>query len=397
MKEKFHALSEQYFEEIVKTASEMIQIPSLSGEEKAMADYTVRKMKELGYDEVTVDEAGSVIGLMKGTGGGKSMMLNCHLDVVGEGPHERWQYAPYGGEVAEGKIWGRGASDTKGTFAAQVYAPYILKEAGLMTKGDIYVVGVVHEEDSGYGSQIMVKNGFKTDYAIVGEATENNIANACKGRVVVVATISGKSVHASIPHHGKNPFDFLGKFVEGVKEEFEPAVDPYFGKSIISPTKIESSEPDTNIIPNWVRVYFDYRSVPGETNESILAKVQTIADKYAIDGIGVELKLLTIPVYCYTGLEGESISGEPPHYIDENGETIQKTKQVLEELYDREVTIYPWAFATDSGHFSQIGVEVIGFSPAEITRCHTSEDNIDLEMLKEGIAGNLAIIKAFCE
>ncbi len=75
-------LAEKYYDEILKTAADMIKIPSVSGSEKAMAEYTVKKMQELGYDEVSVDRYGNVIGLIKGSGGGKSTMYNCHLDVV---------------------------------------------------------------------------------------------------------------------------------------------------------------------------------------------------------------------------------------------------------------------------------------------------------------------------
>ena len=72
----FNKIAETYFDEIVETASQMIRRESISGNEKAMAEYTTEKMKELGYDEVRVDRAGSVIGVMKGTGNGKSCMFN---------------------------------------------------------------------------------------------------------------------------------------------------------------------------------------------------------------------------------------------------------------------------------------------------------------------------------
>ena len=183
MKEKLMAMADKYFDAIVETASEMLRIPSKSGDERALAEYTLAKMRQLGYDEVSSDKYGNVIGLMRGSGGGKSMMLNCHLDVVDEGPHENWKYPPFSGQVAEGAIWGRGASDTKGTFAIQIYVPYILRQEGMMTKGDIYVVGVVHEEDAGFGSMMMAQYGFHTDYAVIGEASENDLAVACRGRI----------------------------------------------------------------------------------------------------------------------------------------------------------------------------------------------------------------------
>lgn len=393
MRDKLYKLAEEYFDDIVKTASELIQIPSMSGEEDKVAAYTEKKMNDLGYDQVTVDKYGNVIGLVKGTGGGKSIMLNCHLDTVDEGPHDEWKYPPFSGEVAEGKIWGRGASDTKGTFAIYLYAPYLLKKLDLLPAGDIYVVGVIHEEDAGYGSMKMAEDGFKTDYAIVGEATENDIAIGCRGRAAIDVMIRGTSCHASMPHEGNNPFDLLGPFLVALKE-IEPNVDPLFGPSSITPTKIESSEAGTNVIPNWLHLSLDYRSVPGETNKETVDMLQKIADDLNIEGITVEVEESTIPVPCYTGHMGEGFSGEPPFSIDPSGDTVIKAKAALEQVFDREVKTKPWAFATDSGHFSQVGVEVIGFSPAEIVKCHTVEDNIRLDMLKDGIVGTLTLIDA---
>ena len=396
IKEKIWVATDKYFDAIVQTASEMIQIPSKSGEEKAMADYTIKKMKDLGYDEVTVDDYGNVIGLMKGQGGGKSIMFNCHLDIVDEGPHENWKYPPFSGAIAEGAIWGRGASDTKGTFAIHLYLPHILKQEGLMTKGDIYVVGVVHEEDAGFGSMMMAEYGFHTDYAVVGEASENDLAIACRGRVGIEVTISGKSCHASVPHEGVNPFSFLGGFLIGLND-YKVSKNPKYGQSLISATRISSSEPGTNVVPNSIRVSLDYRSVPGETNEQVIAQLNEIAARCAVPGITVEIQPAYIPISCYTGATGNGIMGEPPYSIDEDSETVTVAKAALENVFGRTIKTKPWAFATDSGHFSQLGIHVLGFSPAEIKKCHTVEDNIQLDMLKEGIAGNLALAKALCD
>ena len=396
-KEQVSKIADKYFDAIVQTASEMIQIPSLSGEEEGMAEYTKAKMKELGYDEITVDEAGSVVGIMKGTGGGKSVMLNCHLDVVDAGPADMWKHGPFSGKVVDGAIWGRGASDTKGTFASQLYTPYMLKQEGLLPRGDIYVVGVVHEEDAGFGAMVMAANGFKTDYAIMGEATENDIAVSNRGRMGVEVKIIGKSCHASIPHEGANPFDFLGGFLTTLKSDFKLNKSEKYGSSCLTITRIASSEKGTNVIPNWIAVSMDFRSVYGDTTETVLAQVREIAEKCAVAGISIEVKAATIPITCYTGMTGEGFMGEPAFEIDENSDTVKMAKAALEESFGREVKTKPWAFATDSGHFAQIGVEVIGFSPAEIVKCHTLEDNVMLDMLKEGIIGNLSLVSAFCK
>jgi len=394
MKEKFIELTNQYMDEIIKTASELIQINSQSTKEGEVAQYTVNKMKELGYDEVVVDAYGSVFGTIKGTGGGSSVMLNCHLDVVDEGDESKWKYPPYSGIIAEGKIWGRGASDTKGTFAIQLYTPIMLKRAGLLPKGDIVVAGVVSEEIAGFGAMMQTRDNFKlTDYAIIGEATENDLAIGCRGRFCAVVTITGKSCHASIPHMGKNPFDFLGKFLTELKT-VKMGEDELFGASTMSVTNITSSEKGTNIIPNEVVVYIDYRQSSADPEEIALAKIQEVIDRCKIDGIKVDLKALYFPLTTYTGFKGEGYQGEPPFSTSPNELYVQFCKKVLEEAVGHPVKLKTWSFATDTGHYAAKGVKCIGYSPAEIKFCHTTEDNIDIEMMKEGTIGYLALTHA---
>ena len=394
MKQKLVELVKEYKDDIVKTASEMIQINSQSTQEGEMAKYTEEKMRSLGYDEVIVDKYGSVFGTVKGTGGGSSVMLNCHLDVVDEGDPSRWQYPPYSGAIAEGKVWGRGASDTKGTFAIQVYTPIILKRAGLLPKGDIIVAGVVCEEIAGFGAMMQVRDNFKlTDYAIIGEATENDLAIGCRGRFCAVVTITGKSCHASIPHVGKNPFDFLGKFLVELKT-VEMGKDELFGSSTMSVTKITSSEEGTNIIPNQVVVYIDYRQSTEDTEEVALGKIQQVIDRCKIEGIDVDLRPLYFPLKTYTGFEGMGYQGEPPFSVNPNEPYVKLCKKTLEEVFGRSVKTKPWAFATDTGHYAAKGVKCIGFSPAQIKLCHTTEDNIDIKMMEEGILGYLALTLA---
>lgn len=391
MIDKLKKIRDKYEDEIIKTASEMIQINSQSTNEGEMAEYTKAKMEELAYDEIEVDKYGSVFGTIKGRGEGSSLMLNCHLDVVDEGEHSKWKYPPYSGKIAEGKIWGRGASDTKGTFAVQIYTPVMLREAGLLPKGDIIVAGVVSEEIAGFGAMMQTKDEYKlTDYCIVGEATENDIAIGCRGRFCAVVTIKGESCHASIPHVGKNPFNFLGQFLIDLKD-IKMGEDELFGSSTMSVTKIESSEKGTNIIPNEVTVYIDYRQSTADPEEVALAKIQKIIDKNEMDGIEVKVEPLYFPLTTYTGYEGQGYQGEPPFSVGKDEPYIQLAKKELEKAVNHKIKLKTWDFATDTGHYANKGVKCLGYSPAEINLCHTTKDNIDIEMLKEGILGYMTL------
>ncbi|HKL12742.1 MAG TPA: M20/M25/M40 family metallo-hydrolase [Halanaerobiales bacterium] len=386
----YEKLADKYWNDIESFASKMIKIKSYSGEEKELADFVLNKFEELDYDEIWRDKAGNVVGKIKGANSDKSLILNCHLDTVSVGNEEAWEYPPFSGEVTEEEIWGRGASDTKGTFALQVYSAAILKKEDMLPDYDIYVTGVVHEEDSGLGSIILSKN-IDADYAIVGEATENDIAIGHRGRIRYDVHIKGRAAHASIPEEGINPHFFMAKFIEKLKY-FELEVDEFFGKSSLAPTIVKSNEDSSNIIPGEIVLTIDYRNVPSDTPEKIEEKLQKIID--AIDYEGeVVIDRYKFKVRCYTGLEEEAYQGEPAFSIPNDHELVIKAKNILEKSLDQDVKIKKWEFATDSGHYKEKGVDVIGFSPAEIKYCHTVEDKINKKMMKKGLIGYISLLK----
>ncbi|WP_455582981.1 M20 family metallopeptidase [Dysosmobacter sp.] len=394
MNETFHAIAAKYKDEIVQTASELIQINSQSLHEKELAEYVAAKMRKLGYDDVTVDAYGSVFGTVKGTGGGSSVMLNCHMDVVDAGDPARWKHPPYSGEIAEGRIWGRGASDTKGTFAIQLYVPVMLRELGMLPKGDIVVAGVVAEEIAGFGAMMHTKeNRMLTDYAIVGEATENDISIGSRGRCCPYITITGKSCHASLPHVGHNPFDYLKKLLPEL-DTVQMGSDELFGSSTMSVTKIESSEKGTNIIPNEVVVYIDYRQTGDDSEANVRAKIQAVLDRIQVPGVSAKVEILYFPLTTYTGVDGEGYQGEYPFTVSAEEPYIQQAKAAIEAAVGRQIRTKPWAFATDTGHYTAKGVKCLGYSPAEIKLCHTTEDSIDIAMMEEGMVGYLAVASA---
>ena len=387
---KYQNLTKKYWEDIIHFASDMIKIKSYSGEEKELAEFVKNKMIELNYDEVWIDEAGNVVGKISGKSSKNTIILNCHLDTVSVGDEDAWEYPPFSGEITDTDIWGRGASDTKGTFALQVYAPAIFKKENMLPDCDIYVTGVVHEEDGGLGSNILSKN-IEADYAIIGEATENDIAIGHRGRMRYDIHIKGKAAHASIPDEGINPHFFLSKFIEKLND-FELESDDFFGTSSIVPTKVNSNEKSSNIIPGEIVLTLDYRNVPSDTPEKVENKLKDIIDEIPFEG-EVEIDRYKFNVKCYTGVEEIAYQGAPSFSISPNKEVVQKAKNILEKSLEQEVKIKEWDFATDSGYYKDQGVDVIGFSPAEIKYCHTIEDKINLEMMKKGMVGYLALVQ----
>jgi len=107
---------------LIQFTQALVRRPSLSGEEGAVAQRVREEMEALGYDQVLVDDYGSVIGVIQGARPGKTLLFDGHIDTVGISPGAPWSHPPFGGDVVDGAIYGRGAADMKGAVAAMVHA-----------------------------------------------------------------------------------------------------------------------------------------------------------------------------------------------------------------------------------------------------------------------------------
>ena len=159
-------------------ASELVRTPSQSLCENGVARLVEKRMYQLGYDKVIVDDFGNVFGIIYGIDPSPAVMLNCHMDTVAPNEGEGlWELPPYSGELTGGKLHGVGSSDCKGGLAAQIYAGYLLKRVMLPLRGTLIVAATVSEENGlSLGVQHLISKTLaemkiKVDYAILGEPT----------------------------------------------------------------------------------------------------------------------------------------------------------------------------------------------------------------------------------
>ena len=194
-------------DELVAFAADLIRIPSEThppgGDEGPVQRFIEAKLRDIGLDVdvfepwsvpgalehpgwwpgLEYDDRPNVVGVWTGAAGGRSLILNGHCDVVPAGPHDLWTHDPYGGVVADGRIYGRGASDQKGGIAAMIMAVEVLRHLGLSPRGDVIVESVVNEELGGYnGTVACCAKGYLADAAIVTEPTQLEIVAATEGR-----------------------------------------------------------------------------------------------------------------------------------------------------------------------------------------------------------------------
>lgn len=146
----------------------------------------------------TFDGRPNLGGTLRGTGGGRSIMLTGHIDVVPPGPPEHWKTDPFVPQVLNGCVQGRGAVDMKGGVACMLMAVELLKEAGVTLRGDVVFTTVVDEEIGGMGSLAMVDRGFRADAGIMTEPTNNRIAPICHGILWGRLIVDGIGGHAEL-------------------------------------------------------------------------------------------------------------------------------------------------------------------------------------------------------
>jgi acetylornithine deacetylase len=189
-------------EEIIAFEQELIRRPSETGNEKACQDFLADWLRRAGYqvDVFTPDEVSegkdfrgrplvvdyrqrpNVVAVHKGTGGGRSLLVMSHVDTVPVGPLEHWTVPPYGGEIRDGKIFGRGAQDDKEGIVAQTFALECIRRAGLQLKGDVTLCSVVDEEGGGsMGSWACMARGYRADAGIYCDGLEQKIHPANLG------------------------------------------------------------------------------------------------------------------------------------------------------------------------------------------------------------------------
>ncbi len=153
---------------------------------------TYEALKASGLEEVlNYRDRPNVVGTFKGTGGGRSLILNGHIDTVTIEPADAWTRPPFSADIEDGLMYGRGTSDMKGGLMAAVMAMAYLREAGVTLKGDVIVQSVVNEEHAGNGTLDLVRRGCSADGAIVLEPTNNRVAVSHPGGIYWQVTVPG--------------------------------------------------------------------------------------------------------------------------------------------------------------------------------------------------------------
>lgn len=370
---------------VVSLCQELIRHPSLSGQESPVAGVVEGAMRALGYDSVEVDDCGSVIGTVRGHADGPTVLMDAHMDVVPIDAPEMWRRDPFGGEVDGGRIWGRGATDVKGSLAALVRAVGTLDRSAL--QGNIIVsAGVAEESAEGYALSWALAER-PVDRVVICEPTMLAVGLGHKGRARLIIETAGVAAHSSRPDRGVNAVGRMMPVLARLNA-LEPRHDSLLGDGLTEVIGIESLPTiPTSTVPHVCRVTLDRRLVRGETPESVMAELRSLLG----DLDGITLKLAHVGLELYPGTALFEPEFHPAWAIEPDSVTARLAIEALEHIGQSPTTFYAPYCTNGTRSGGAAGLPTIIYGAGTVEDAHIIDEGLDIEQLIGAFEGYQAL------
>ncbi|MFD4481965.1 M20 family metallopeptidase [Streptomyces sp. NPDC058471] len=272
--------------------------------ERPAAELVARLFTEFGwtYDvvEVAPGRPNTVAVIEGGGGAGPTLMFEGHIDVVTEGDPADWSFDPYGAEIRDGKLWGRGSADMKSGVAAMIYGVRALQLAGPFP-GRIVLGVLCDEEGLMLGAKAFAATPLarEVDGVIVCEPEGYEVCTSARGGIRLRLDLDGVMAHGAMPQEAKSPIVAGARIVEALDRaqtwaEVRFGTHPHAGSVTVTPTVLHGGDPDQlNVIPAHGFVGIDVRTIPGTDHAELIERVRKVAVEAAGSvGVGVELTVV---------------------------------------------------------------------------------------------------------
>lgn len=383
-----HELMEKRARDILPEAvhflREIVAIPSMSGKEEAVARRVAREMMQRGFDEVSIDDFGSVIGRIGE--GPRTLLYDAHIDTVGVGDPKAWPHDPFKGKAADGWIWGRGTSDNKGGLAAILFGAALAKEV-LPHEVTLQVVGSAMEEDcDGIAYQTILggEAPLRPEAVLLAECTDLDVYRGHRGRMEITVTVRGTSCHASAPERGENAIYGMVGIVRGIEAlNARLADDAFLGRGSVAVTRIDGAGPSLNAVPDKCTIFLDRRLTAGETKASALAEIEAVVAEV---GARAEVEVLVHRAEGWTGKKVEMEKYYPTWTLSEEHPAFTAALAAAGEALGRPAKGSRWTFSTNGVYTAGLaGIPTLGFGPAKEEYTHSTGDRVSEEDLFRSI------------
>lgn len=355
-------------------------VPGGAGETE-IARFVANWLQDAGF-EVTLDEpvAGrpNVVGVARGSGGGRSLMLNAHMDTVGvvgmEHPHEP--------RVEGTRLYGRGAYDMKGGLAAIMLTAAQAKQRGL--RGDLLVTAVADEEYASIGTASVVRR-WHADAAIVTEATALDLCLAHKGFSWLEVEVTGRAAHGSRPDLGVDAIVKMGKILTGL-EQLQQTLEARPAHSLLGHGSLHASlitgGQELSSYPERCLLSIERRTLPEETPEVVQAELQRIIDQLAATDT-------TLQAVVRTTLARDAFE------IPADAPIVQAVRGAATAAFGGEPEAFGAAWWMDSAILAASGIPTVIFGPGG-EGAHAAVEWVDLDSVERCVEVLVEAATNFC-
>lgn len=371
--EKVLKKAKGYREDMAKFLRDMIAIPSESAQEEKVVQRIKEEMEKVGFDRVQIDPMGNILGYI---GKGKHVIaMDAHIDTVGIGDKELWEFDPYEGFEDDEVIGGRGASDQEGGMASMVYAGKIIKDLGLEDDYTLVITGTIQEEDcDGLCWQYIINElELKPEFVVITEPTNLNIYRGQRGRMEIRVDTKGISCHGSAPERGDNAIFKMAPILNELRALHENLhVDPFLGKGSLTVSEIFFTSPSRCAVADGCTISIDRRLTWGETWEKALEEIRNLP---AVKEAKAEVSMYNYERPSYTGLVYPTECYFPAWKIDEDQEACQTLVYAYENLFEEKPLVDKWTFSTNGvSIMGRYGIPCIGFGPGKEEEAHAPNE-----------------------
>jgi acetylornithine deacetylase len=357
----------------ILTLAELVRInsinPSLSPEGKGEAEigaYVADLLNSFGMQVTTYEiepARVNVVGILKGSGGGKSLLMNAHMDTVGV---EGMIGDPFGAEIREGRMYGRGTQDMKGSLAAMLGAVKALADSKVELAGDVLITAVADEEHASIGTDDLVKH-VTADAAIVTEPTNLTLCRAHRGFIWYDVETYGRAAHGSRFREGIDANMRMGRFLARL-DKLEQELRHRPSHPLVGPPSLHAARlqggAEISIYAAHCLLQIERRTTPGETEKQVTAELQAIIDELAAED--TTFKATVKPAFMRN-----------PFEIGAEAEIVQALEGAMIDCTDAKPIHSGQSFWTDAAILADTGIESVLIGPTG-GGLHSAEEWVDL-------------------
>ncbi|WP_180321240.1 peptidase [Metabacillus halosaccharovorans] len=402
LREQIHHWLQHNRDHGIELLQKLVQANSTQGNEQYAQTIVIEKLRKIGlkvevwepdgkflathpyFASPRKDFKGSpnVVGILKGTGEGRSIILNGHIDVVPEGDNAQWDHQPYSGKVIAGKLYGRGATDMKGGNVSLLLALSAIRALGIPLKGDVIFQSVIEEESGGAGTLAAILKGYKADAAIIPEPTNMKIFPKQQGSMWFRLTVKGRSAHGGTRYEGVCAIEKAMLVVEHIRElekrRNKRIHDPLYEKIPI-PIPINIGKIVGGDWPSSVADLVKLEGRMGISPDETMNHAKMELETWIKELKNIDQWFYDFPV----SLEWFGARWVPGA-VDLSHEMIKTLSASYSEVIGKEPVIEASPWGTDGGLLTQVGsTPTIVFGPGVTEKAHFPNEYIEIDKVFE--------------